>query len=62
MASYTTDRPTTLFAVAAAQLGDALLWWQVAQLNSLSDPNLLANTTLVLPTSGAPDNGGVAPQ
>ena len=40
MPTYTTDRPTTLFQVALDQFSDPLVWWQIAQLNGLSDPSL----------------------
>ncbi len=33
-----TDGITTLFRYAARELGDALAWWQIADLNGLSDP------------------------
>lgn len=62
MPSYTVPVPMTLFDVAASQMGNALLWWQIAQLNGLSDTNLTAGTILALPPAGTPDNDGLPPQ
>jgi len=49
-----------LFQIASAYLGNALLWYQIAQINGLSDPVISGQITLTLPppdpTGG---NGGL---
>lgn len=52
---------TTLFHVAAAQLGDATKWNQVAGLNSLLDPWIAGSiVTLSIPANNQNSNGGIA--
>jgi hypothetical protein len=51
-----------LFAVAAAQLGDATQWIRIAQLNGLSDPMLQGVVTLRIPPSDPNAGGGIAVQ
>lgn len=49
-----------LFALAAQYLGDATQWNRIAKLNGLSDPMILATTTLQIPTvNPALANGGI---
>lgn len=38
----------SLFGVAARVLGNPLQWWQIAQLNGLSDPSLAGVSTPML--------------
>jgi len=47
-----TDGITTLFRYAARELGDALAWWQIAELNGLSDPWVGAGVRLLIPAKG----------
>lgn len=49
---------TTLFAVAAKELGDATQWNRIASLNGLSDPWITTLTTLLIPAAGT-SNGGI---
>ena len=52
-----------LFAIAAAQLGDATQWIRIALQNGLTDPMLPAGlTTLIIPNVDASQTGGVPPQ
>jgi hypothetical protein len=44
-----------LFRLAAEQLGDALQWIRIAQLNHISDPMLSGLQTLRLPDPAAGD-------
>jgi len=48
---------TTLYRVAADELGNALWWARIAQLNGLTDPWIGELTELKIPTpvSGTPD-------
>ncbi len=52
-----------LFAIAAAQFGDATQWNRIAELNGMTDPWFVGSLTLTLP---APDpaggNGGILDQ
>ena len=41
---------TTLFAVAAELLGDALQWTRIARLNGLTDPFIVGDMELKIPT------------
>ena len=51
---------TTLFRVAEHELGDALQWTRIAQLNGLTDPWIVGFVTLNLPpVDPAASNGGV---
>ena len=45
---------TTLYHVAAYQLGNALLWTLIAQANGLMDPWIGAMTELKIPTAKTP--------
>lgn len=51
-----------LFRIAAAQLADATQWIRIAELNSLSDPNLVGVTTLLIPNIDPSAGGGIAAQ
>jgi len=51
-----------LFAIAAAQLGDATQWIRIAQLNNLSDPMLNGVVRLQLPAPDPKASGGIAKQ
>jgi hypothetical protein len=51
-----------LFAIAAAQLGDATQWIRIATLNNLSDPVLQGVVTLVMPDVDPSAGGGIAQQ
>jgi hypothetical protein len=51
-----------LFCIAAAQLADATQWIRIAELNSLSDPNLVGVTTLLIPDIDPSAGGGIAAQ
>lgn len=48
----TSDGLTTLFRIAARELGDGLAWWQIAELNGLSDPWVGAGVKLLIPAKG----------
>ncbi len=54
-----TDGITTLFRYAARELGDALAWWQIAELNGLSDPWVRAGVKLAIPVKGQTANDGL---
>ena len=54
-----TDGLTTLFDYAAREIGDALCWWQIAELNGLSDPWVGAGVQLKIPKAGPADNDGL---
>ncbi len=54
-----TDGITTLFRYAALELGDALAWWQIAELNGLSDPWVGAGVKLLIPAKGQAVNNGL---
>ena len=58
-ARQVTVSSTTLFAVAAAFLGDATQWNRIAQLNGLTDPWITGVVTLQLPSPSQTGNGGV---
>lgn len=53
---------TTLFHVAAAELGDATQWLRIARLNRLDDPMVDGLVTLDLPERDPTEGGGVARQ
>lgn len=52
---------TNLFAVAAAELGDATQWYRIAALNGLDDPMIFGLTTLQLPDYDPTTSGGLPP-
>ncbi len=51
-----------LFAIAAAQLGDATQWIRIAQANGLSDSILQGLVTLLIPAVDPNAGGGIATQ
>jgi hypothetical protein len=51
-----------LYAVAAAELGDATQWIRIAQLNNIQDPFLTGVVTLLLPQTDPNASGGIPPQ
>lgn len=51
-----------LFHIAARYLGDATQWIRIAQLNNLSDPQLIGPTILLLPPLDPQMGGGIAIQ
>lgn len=53
---------TTLYHVAASQLGDATQWVRIAQLNGLSDPQIIGLVTLQIPDIDISAGGGVPAQ
>ncbi|OAG74031.1 phage tail sheath protein [Gluconobacter japonicus] len=62
-----TSADTSLFHVAAKELGDACQWWRIADFNGLNDPDLgWVETVLTLKipgtvsesSSGLPDDVG----
>lgn len=65
MTTQTTAKTITvaggnLFAIAAAQLGDATQWNRIATLNGLTDPMIVGVVTLKLPPVDATaGNGGI---
>ena len=48
---------TTLFHVAARELGDATQWSRIARLNGLTDPFITALVELKIPQPGLSDGG-----
>lgn len=54
-----TDGVTTLFHIAAGELGDALQWWRIAQVNGLEDPWVAADLELKIPPPSTVNQGGV---
>ena len=53
---------TTLFHIAAAELGSALQWITVARMNQISDPMITSLTTLKIPSRSALFEDGIGPQ
>ncbi len=53
---------TTLFHVAAQQLGDATQWNRIAALNGLADPVLKGVCVLLIPAFDASMTGGLPEQ
>jgi hypothetical protein len=47
-----------LFQLAASYLGDATQWYRIAQLNGLSDPQIVGTVKLKIPPAGF-GNGGI---
>lgn len=50
---------TTLFAVAAQELGDATQWYRIATLNRLNDPMVHGLATLQIPDLSESAGGGL---
>ena len=53
---------TTLFHVAAQELGDATQWNRIAALNGLNDPMIYGVVELLLPPYDASATGGLPGQ
>lgn len=51
-----------LFQIAAAQLGSAMQWVNIAQTNGIKDPNLSGPTDLTIPQASAAYWDGISPQ
>jgi hypothetical protein len=51
-----------LFEIAAAQLGDALQWINIARSNHLIDPVLTGQNQLVIPPFSSTFSDGIGPQ
>lgn len=50
---------TTLFAVAAQELGDATQWYRIATLNRLNDPMVYGLATMQIPDLDESAGGGL---
>ncbi len=53
---------TTLFHVAAQELGDATQWNRIAALNGLDDPMLVGVVELLMPSYDVSATGGLPGQ
>jgi hypothetical protein len=53
---------SNLFEVAAAQLGSALQWINIARANNLSDPILCGQNELKIPAFSRAFSDGIGPQ
>jgi hypothetical protein len=51
-----------LFEIAAAQLGSALQWVNIARANNISDPFLSGQCTIIIPPLSAACQDGIGPQ
>jgi hypothetical protein len=51
-----------LFAIAAAELGSALQWINIARTNNLSDPILSGQNQILIPPYSATVSDGIGPQ
>jgi nucleoid-associated protein YgaU len=51
-----------LFQIAAAYMGDAMQWINIAQVNRIRDPMISSQTTLVIPTASSAFENGIASQ
>jgi hypothetical protein len=51
-----------LFAIAAAQLGSALQWINIARANNLTDPMLSGQNELMIPPLSSAFSDGIGPQ
>lgn len=54
-----TVRDTTLYHVAAVELGAAEQWWRLARTNALSDPVLTGSHLLSIPDTDAQAGDGL---
>ena len=57
-----TTTGTTLFHIAATELGDATQWIRIAQLNRISDPMLTGIVSLMIPPLDPAATGGLPSQ
>ena len=53
---------TNLFALAAAELGDAMQWINLARTNNLSDPFITELTEIMIPDYSAIFGDGIGPE
>lgn len=53
------DGLSTLFDYARTEMGDALQWWRIADLNGLSDPWVAAGVELKIPAPATDNNDGL---
>jgi hypothetical protein len=51
-----------LFEIAAAQLGDALQWINIARANNLTDPMLSGQNQIIIPPLSSVFSDGIGPQ
>jgi hypothetical protein len=51
-----------LFQIAAAQLGSALQWINIARANGLTDPILSGQNEIIIPQSSPVFSDGIGPQ
>jgi hypothetical protein len=51
-----------LFEIAAAQLGSALQWINIARANNLTDPMLFGQHEIIIPQSTLAFSDGIGPQ
>jgi hypothetical protein len=51
-----------LFAIAAARLGDAMQWINIARVNNLQDPMIADVTEIVIPRASPLFSDGIGPQ
>jgi nucleoid-associated protein YgaU len=51
-----------LFQIAAATLGDAMQWINIAQANSIGDPFIEGQTDLIMPNASSAFAGGIGLQ
>ncbi len=52
----------TLFEVAAAELGSALQWINIARANGMSDPLITGQVELIIPAYSVIFSDGIGPQ
>jgi hypothetical protein len=51
-----------LFQIAAATLGDALQWINIARINTMGDPFIDGQTDLIIPNASPVFSDGIGPQ
>jgi hypothetical protein len=57
-----TVQGTNLFALAAAELGDATQWINIARTNNLSDPFITELSQITIPDYSAIFEDGIGPE
>ena len=57
-----TVQGANLFALAAAELGDAMQWINIARTNKLSDPFITELTQITIPDYSAIFEDGIGPE
>ena len=60
--STITVQGTNLFALAAAELGDAMQWINIARTNNLSDPFITELSQVIIPDYSAIFEDGIGPE